>query len=186
MNKLENFLNLNFDNKDELWIHSSYKLRQTVGIVGMLLPLLLFVSLYLFNDVNSVLPSISHYYFTRSGTIFTATLIVLAIFLLIYKSYDKWDFWLSTLAGFFALFVALAPTSNLAEACCDLDLVHSITFFSNDVDKHNPRVIFHYISAGLFFVWPLCPFTFLPKQIPREHQVKRKGFVIGSIEFAHY
>ncbi|MDT0538862.1 DUF998 domain-containing protein [Croceitalea sp. P059] len=152
MNKIENFLNLDFSKKDQAWIHSSYKLRQTVGIAGMLMPILLMFSLYLYNEVDFVLPSISHYYFTRSGTIFTSVLIVLGTFLLIYKSYEKLDFWLSTLAGVFALFVALAPTSNLVEVCCAIDMKHAITHFSDDTKELNPRILFHYISAGLFFL----------------------------------
>lgn len=152
MNKIETLLNLDFSKKDQAWIHSSYRLRQTIGIAGMLLPILLIVSLYLYDKVDFVLPSISHYYFTRSGTIFTSVLIVLGTFLLIYKSYEKLDFWLSTLAGVFALFVALAPTSNLVEVCCAIDMKHAITHFSDDTKELNARTLFHYISAGLFFL----------------------------------
>lgn len=174
MNKIETFLNLDFSKKDQAWIHSSYKLRQTVGIAGMLLPILLMFSLYLYNDVDFVLPSISHYYFTRSGTIFTSTLIVLGTFLLIYKSYEKLDFWLSSLAGIFALFVAMAPTSNLVQVCCDIDMRHAITHFSDDTAELNPRTLFHYISAGLFFLCLAIMSFFLFTKTERGKKKTRK------------
>ncbi len=176
MKRIEKLLRIDFEDRNQPWIHSSFKLRQTIGVLGMLLPGLLWFSLVLFEGVAEVLPSISHYYFTRSGTIFTATLIVLATFLLIFKDDDKLEFWLSTLAGLFALFVAIFPTDNLVDRCCDLDVKHAITFLSGDISGINPRVLFHYVSAGLFFLClAFMSFIIFPRSEESGHDKNAKN-----------
>ena len=135
---------------DDIWLQSSYTLRKLIGVAGMLLPLLLWTSLWITDDVGGVLPSISHYFFTRSASIFVATLSLIAIFLLVYNGKQAADFYISSAAGLCAFMVILAPTDNLANSCCSEDLAHAITFIK--APHEGGRVLAHYGAAALFFM----------------------------------
>ncbi len=135
---------------DDIWLQSSYTLRKLIGVAGMLLPLLLWTSLWITDDVGGVLPSISHYFFTRSASIFVATLSLIAIFLMVYNGKQSADFYISSGAGLCAFLVILAPTDNLANSCCSEDLRHAITFIETQYE--GGRVVLHYAAAALFFM----------------------------------
>jgi phosphoglycerol transferase MdoB-like AlkP superfamily enzyme len=133
--------------KDKIWLSEQKSLRKLVGILGMLLPLLLYLFLYLVSGYGKPLESVSHYYFTRSSVIFAIILSLLAIFLLLYKGKEPIDLIISSLAGIFALCVLIFPTTNLAGQCCDEQTGYSITFLK---EAGNVRSTFHFISAGIF------------------------------------
>jgi hypothetical protein len=87
--------------------------------------------------------TISHYYYTVTGDLFVGVLCAVALFLFSYKGYkgDSDWFW-TTLAGFFALCIALFPTyNNSADSC-------AIIHLPND----SFRRVIHYGSAGAFFL----------------------------------
>lgn len=131
-----------------IWLTNSLTLRKLIGVLGMVMPLLLFVFLFLDNGLQYPLESISHYYFTRVCGIFVIILSLLAIFLIVYKGKDKVDFYISTVAGILALIVVLFPTSNLTQSCCDSTKIYAVTF----LPESNFRTYFHYTAAGLFFL----------------------------------
>ena len=133
--------------KDKIWLSEQKSLRKLVGVLGMLLPLLLYLFLYFASGHGRPLESVSHYYFTRSSVIFSVILSLLAIFLLLYKGKDPVDFVVSAAAGIFALCVLIFPTTNLAESCCDENAAYAITFLKVNGDV---RSTFHFISAGIF------------------------------------
>ena len=141
------FLGTSFEqDENDLLLTSSYTLRKAIGIMGMALPFLLFIFLYIFAGYTHPLDSISHYYFTRASGIFVAIISILAIFLIIYKGREPVDLIVSLIAGLAALLVVLFPTSNISDFCCDTAKPFSVTI----IEKNNFRVLFHYISAGIF------------------------------------
>ena len=142
----EEFFHTSFTDNDHLWMTSSYTLRKTVGILGMSMPLLLYISLYIDAGLPQPLESISHYYYTRASGVFVAVLSTLAIFLMIYKGKSVVDLLVSLVAGVAALMVVFFPTDNLAPACCDLTKRYAVTYLKDS----DSRTLFHYISAGVF------------------------------------
>jgi len=85
-------------------------LRQTVGWIGTLLPIVLLVG----NAISSATPrptSMSGYYYTDMRNIFVGSLCALGVFLGAYEGYDNVDRWLTNIAGLGAIGVALFPTT---------------------------------------------------------------------------
>ncbi len=140
-------MNLSYEKEDHtIWLQKQDSLRKLVGILGMLLPVLLWIWLEVASHFTGVLPSISHYFYTRASSIFIIVVSLMAIFLLVYKGEDAIDFILSSLAGIFALCVLLFPTDNLANQAGDPYFPYAVTSLS----ASNTRVVFHYISAAIF------------------------------------
>lgn len=148
---MNDFMNLDFSNDRNL-VSDMCTLRRVVGVLGMALPILLWVGLGLDSHFTAPfpLPSISHYYYTRIGSILVIVVSLMATFLIVYKGKEPIDFWLSTGAGVFALALLLFPTSNLNSLCCgeqcDLCKTYSVTVLPVSQMREN----FHYISAGIF------------------------------------
>lgn len=145
--RIEKMMRLDYkNNNEEVWLTSQGSLRVLVGLLGVLLPLLLLLVTYIDARYSSPLYSISHYYFTRASSIFVIILSLLAVFLLIYKGKEPIDFYVSSIAGIFALCVVLFPTSTISEKLPDADHIYSMTVFR----ANTARVIFHYVSAAIF------------------------------------
>ena len=102
-----------FDSDGEIALQQQRTLRKLVGFLGISLPVIIYLFLQITDDFNPVLPSISHYYFTRSSSFFLITVSVLAIFLLIYKGCSLTDYYISGIAGISALLMLIFPTDNL-------------------------------------------------------------------------
>jgi formate hydrogenlyase subunit 3/multisubunit Na+/H+ antiporter MnhD subunit len=187
----EEALNLSFDQKNEPWLTSGYTLRKLIGVLGMALPALLWLNGVLVHDWGTPLPSLSHYYYTRAGSLFTITLSLLAVFLIVYKGPERIDFYLSFLAGVSALCVVLFPTSNLAEGCCDASHPYSVTFIP-ERSSTDTRVAVHYVAAGIFLLslayMSLFLFTRSPvnvKERGRNKRLRNRIYVIcGAVMVA--
>ncbi|TBN04352.1 hypothetical protein EYD45_06960 [Hyunsoonleella flava] len=146
MDKLSKMFNLDFQEpNDNIWLQSAKTLSRIIGVLGMLLPLLLWLFLVIVNQYFKVLPSISHYYFTRSNVIFIIVVSLIAIFLLVYKKGKGGFFW-STIAAIGALLLLLFPTNAITQNCCDICDSVNIAHIENN----SFRNIFHYISAAIF------------------------------------
>jgi hypothetical protein len=146
--KITKIIYMDYSVNNSILITNSYTLRKLIGILGMAMPLLLTIFLFVDSGLNTPLESISHYYYTRVGSIFTIILSVLAIFLIVYKGKSLIDFIFSSVAGVFALFVVLFPTSNITDQCGDSSKNYVVTILR----KSDLRVNFHYISAGIFLL----------------------------------
>ena len=146
MGKMSKMLDIDFDTtKDDIWLQSAKTLSRIIGVLGMLLPILLWLFLWVVGNHPKVLPSISHYYFTRSNVIFIMVVSLIAIFLLVYKK-SKGGFLLSTLAAIGAFLLLLFPTNALVDKCCDVCNSVSIAHIDDSVFRNT----FHYISAAIF------------------------------------
>ncbi|MDJ0645451.1 MAG: hypothetical protein QNJ57_05635 [Flavobacteriaceae bacterium] len=169
--QLNKLLQLDFHDEG-IWLTSTYTLRKLIGILGMALPLLLFIFLYIDTGHSSTLESISHYYYTRANTIFIIILSLMAIFLMVYKGKEPVDFYLSFIAGLFALMVILFPTDNITEVCCDTAKPYSVTVLTDN----DFRTGFHYISAAIFLICLtyMSLFLFTKSDKVKEERTKQK------------
>jgi hypothetical protein len=88
-------------------------LRQTVGWIGTLLPIVLLAG----NAISSAAPrpgSISGYYYTDMRNVFVGALCALGVFLVAYQGYDDMDRAVTNVAGLAVIGVALCPTKPAA------------------------------------------------------------------------
>lgn len=134
--------------RDDLVI-SYYRVRQALGLLGLLLPVLLIVGGWM--SAGGVEPSISDYYHTLLRDIFVGVMTAIAIFLIAYPGHHREtgevfsDDRLTTFAGLAALGVALFPNENrlrieLLESPAQLILGHRLAAMG------------HYASATIFLL----------------------------------
>jgi hypothetical protein len=84
-------------------------LRQIVGWIGTLLPIVLLVGVAI-SSTESRPDSMSGYYYTDMRNIFVGALCALGVFLGAYDGYDEVDRWITNIAGLCAIGVAFCPT----------------------------------------------------------------------------
>jgi hypothetical protein len=147
---MNTLMKLDFSDDHNLVLSDMCALRRLVGVLGMLLPGLLLLGLLLVTGYGSPLSSISHYYYTRVGSVFVIVVSLLAIFLILYKGKQWVDFWLSTVAGLSALAVLLFPTGNLGDLVDDPGRIYSVTILPVSQLREDA----HYICAGIFLADP--------------------------------
>lgn len=146
MKPLHQLLKVDY-NAPGIWLQEQSSLQKLVGILGMALPALLYIFVYVDSGYHTPLESISHYYYTRVGSILVIVVSLLAIFLIIYKGKAPADFYLSTVAGLGALLLLLFPTYNIT-SCCDATKEYSVTH----LHASSFREGFHLFSAAVFLV----------------------------------
>src|SRR6266567_4034780 len=90
------------------------RLRFGIGAIGLLLPLVLPLGNWVFvqfgHDTEILPSSMSSSYYTSTRNIFVGGLCTLGVFLIGYRYNERDDRW-STMAGLFAIGVALCPTA---------------------------------------------------------------------------
>jgi hypothetical protein len=151
MSKISTFLkkpNQNFE-------LSYLGIRRAVGILGLALPIAVSLGTAIFSAFPHLKDSISDYYYTIMGNVFTGTLCGVALFLFSYNGFDRWDRISSNLAAVFALGVAFFPM-NVDRACKACTLGNII---SRDVQPWRDYV--HFTSASLLFFTLACMSLFL-------------------------
>ena len=150
-------------------IVSYLTMRKTIGWLGMLLPFLLLAGNFLLNqtglfnndwfvwkfenyayqDEGSFKSSVSHYYYTTMGEIFTGTLLAVALFMICYTGHPKRpkekglsDNTMTNLAGIFAIGVVAFPTAS------DVVMKDNLRSFIGSQETG----WIHYGFAALFFI----------------------------------
>jgi predicted cobalt transporter CbtA len=116
---------------------SYVRLRIMTGIVGILLPFVLIIGKWIFESWG-IQSSISAYYYTVMRNLFVGGLFAIGVFFIsnrIGRPDFKRDNFASALAGFFAICVALLPTTPAT----------NITMTNRWIGN------FHLLSAGCFF-----------------------------------
>ena len=141
--KTEEILDLDYSEDEKIWLTGQKSLRKLVGILGVLLPVILYLFLLIDTGYKTPLDSISHYYMTRACSIFVIIVSLLAIFLLVYKGKSIADFYLSAGAGLFALCLILFPTNDISG-----DTSVAVT----NLKDSSLRTGFHYASAAIFLL----------------------------------
>jgi len=159
-------------------LYSYYRIRKIIGLLGIFLPILI----YVFH--GELLSSISHYYYSRSAVFFIAILFAFGLFLVSYKGYeiDKdseilSDNFITNIGGIAALLVVLLPTactgSNSAEITNMCQLQNYPLF------GHDNAIIrsIHLLSAGvfLFIMGYMSIFRFTKGKLTDEK--KKKNFI---------
>lgn len=174
-------LNISSDYKQtgDILLRNQDTLRKLVGILGILLPLFLWGGVWLDTLRRStppfthVLPSMSHYYYTRVTAALIIAVSLIAIFLMVYKGEKPKDAYVSTLAGTFAMVLLLFPTYDLfGSENGRFDQVALIT-------KTHPnefRSTLHYIAAGIFLtsLAYMSYFLFTKSNLPIAKRTARK------------
>lgn len=160
---------MNTINKNEDLLISYLTIRKAIGWLGMLLPFILLIANYCINTadvlnnkffvVTNCNPiytpqhffksSISHYYYTSVGELFTGVLCAVALFMFCYKGHplregEKGvsDNTLTNLAGLFALGVVIFPTGGTV---CIKDNMREYLATMN-------TGYIHFTMATLFFI----------------------------------
>ena len=116
-------------------------LRKSIGWLGILLPAAMITGNYYFG-CDSILNSNSEYYYTVTGNLLTGILCAVALFLIAYRGFDSTDHISTSLAGVFALGIAMFPTNDSDPYHCSI-----IKLAPNCL-----RSEVHYIFAALFFI----------------------------------
>jgi len=133
-------------NKDERQVLSVDQLRLAIGVIGCLFPIILVISSTFTDDCNSILPSLSHYYYSGSRNLFVGLLFAIGMVMFSYIGYEKEDNIAGKSASFLAILIALFPTK--------LEEYHKTCYSCiSSIEEYNS--IFssiHYISAALFFL----------------------------------
>jgi len=104
-------------------------LRTTLGILGLLLPVVLVLGSFFLGGYKEIQESISSYYYTNMGDVFVGILFTYGLFLFAYKGYGKIDNLAGNLACVFALGVALLPCLNDNPLIRHLHLVFASLLF---------------------------------------------------------
>lgn len=144
------------NNTEKELLISFLTLRKAIGWLGVLLPIVLFFGNHILNfftdyekGCDPFKSSISHYFYTRMGEVFTGTLCAVSLFLFTYKGHPKKenekgfsDRALCTFAAFCALCVVMFPTSSEVAPPCNLRTYFSTPLIGN----------IHLLMASLFFV----------------------------------
>jgi len=138
---------------DTSLVLSYLAVRASLGILGLALPVALFMYSQIITD-GQLQPSISDYYHTHMGDYLVGSLWAIGVFLIAYKGYartiieqksGRWidklsDRWVSTVAGFSAISVAMFPVNPAQNGAL---AATGFTFHTNAV---------HYFAAFVFFI----------------------------------
>jgi len=166
-------LNIKFSkNTSFVWIKNTYKLRVIIGVLGMLLPILLWFFLYLDSGYTRPLPSISHYYYTRIVGIFMIIIGVMGIFLIIYKGGAEKDFYVSLAAGLSAMLLLLFPTNSIISHFPDSNYAYYNTVLEPSSFREGAHFLFAAVFLGCLAYMSIFIFTMSDKK--KKDQTERK------------
>jgi len=175
------------ENKKDI-LNSYYRIRKLIGLLGLMLPVLVVLT------YGKFLPSISHYYYTRSAVFFIAILSAFGLLLISYKGYERdkanerlSDNVITHIAGIAALLVVLFPTSCTGsnnEAISAMCLSKVYPLFGHRKATIN---FVHLTSAGIFLFtmgW-MSIFRFTKGELTKEKKRKNKlyritGYIVWS------
>jgi len=124
-------------------------LRQSIGWMGVLLPAALILGNSVLRHCDSLQNSISHYFYTVTGSWLVGMLCAVAMFLISYKGYDKRDNITSSIAGFSAVLIAFFPTNMAKNVPVEIERNECLLF---SLKENAIRNVVHYVSAGIFFL----------------------------------
>jgi hypothetical protein len=158
------------ERKDDL---STPRHRQLIGVIGLLLPVLL----WLISGLRptgahpwAVLDSISAYYYTGAVSIFTGMLVVLGLFLYTYLGYDNpyylRDRWAGCIAGTASILIAIFPTAATGQT------VAPVWWTPKTGAIHLTSAAILFLSF-FFFAWFQFPISSRAKEdLPRSKKVR--------------
>ena len=102
---------------DNSLVFSYLTLRNLIGICGILLPVVLFLTTKKAEGDRLIEPSISDYYYTSNGDILVVLLSVLGVFLFTYKGYQWQEKVLTTIAAICGMGIGFSPVPYYQQDC---------------------------------------------------------------------
>lgn len=130
---------------EEVKLLSYLRIRQVIGWLGIMLSFSMWFGNLIISKTTTLQPSISDYYYTCMGDVFVGILFAIAMFLFSYKGFDENDNKITSLAGTFAIIVALFPTGST-----------NVKYISNTHTilniPYSALGYIHLTAAGLFFI----------------------------------
>ncbi|EHR70772.1 hypothetical protein BurJ1DRAFT_1921 [Burkholderiales bacterium JOSHI_001] len=94
--------------QEEKFYMSYMSLRQTIGWIGLTMPIAVRVGGWFFERITT-LDTISDYYYTGMREVFVLALVLVGALLTCYRTPDKLDGWIGIIAGIAAFGIALFP-----------------------------------------------------------------------------
>ena len=162
---------------------SSHAHRQLIGVVGLVLPVLLWLIAGLRPTVErpwEPLGSVSAYYYTGAVSVFVGMLIALALFLFSYRGYNN-KYYLrdrvaASIAGCAAVMVALFPTSHTPALPWWTPLTGKIHIYS-------AAVLFSCFIFFSLFQFPLSRAQ-KTKPLPRDKELRNVIYISCGVAMA--
>jgi hypothetical protein len=141
-------------NLSEKAVVTFLNLWKWLGMVGFLLPLVLLFGTCV--NRESILPSISDYFYTSLNIVFTASLILITLFLFANNVNNPTEKIVSRIAAICATCTVIFPTPALNKYQLNDSKLYSMAELDSFVMYTIPSPKFvgvlHFISAGLFFI----------------------------------
>ena len=163
MNQLTKFL----EQKTPNFELSYLQIRMAVGVLGIILPVVIYFGTLIFSECSILEASISDYYYTIMGSVLVGILCGVSLFLYSYKGFNNWDRIASNIACICALGVAFFPTNITPD-------VANCKILSRPDDAIRNSI--HYVSAALFFITLAYMSLFLfTRTQNKSHMTKQKG-----------
>lgn len=133
---------------DNEFIVSYLTLRKAVGYLGLLMPILVRVGAYYFEQIPSN-TSISAYYYTSMRDVFVGTLAAIGVFLFCYRGPDTQDNVLTNIAGACAVAIGLLPTEPEYHPLIQAKFAN---LFTGECYQNHGPLGFHIYVVGAFFL----------------------------------
>ncbi|HEX7331205.1 MAG TPA: hypothetical protein VF290_06880 [Pyrinomonadaceae bacterium] len=129
-------------------IVSYLTLRKAVGYLGLLMPILVRVGAYYFEQIPSN-TSISAYYYTSMRDLFVGTLAAIGVFLFCYRGTDTQDNVLTNIAGACAVAIGLLPTEPEYHPLIQAKFPNILT---DECYRNHGPLGYHIYVVGAFFL----------------------------------
>jgi len=135
------------ENHKQDMVMSYTRVRNALGILGMMLPLFLLLGGVF--DRQKIEPTMSDFYHTTYRDVFVGTLCAIGVFLISYRGYRREpgevidDDWLATVAGIAAFGVALFPNEHPNGL---------VATWTQDAVGIDVTITLHYLFALVFFI----------------------------------
>jgi hypothetical protein len=134
---------------DSSLVLSFIRLRQLIGILGIGMPVVMILYAIFFGPCGTIENSISAYYHTHMRNVFVGILCATGVFMITYIGFERRDTIASTMAGFFAIGIAMFPTND--PSLCELNgLINKTVGAVHDGMALGLFLTFSYISIKLF------------------------------------
>jgi hypothetical protein len=141
------------------------RIRKAIGYCGFMIPILCLAISLTGSCSQTVLPSISHYYYSIIGDVFVGVLFALGLFLVLYKSVFKIEKFrrqeniLTNISGLFAIVVALIPTDPEGGDCFHIKL-----FNGEYTEVFGMLGLFHLPAAALMLlIFGIISYRYFPR-----------------------
>lgn len=160
-------MSLTTESPQDSLVHSYLFLRRAIGLIGLALPAVLIIGKVLV-DGDSLLGSISGYYYTDMRDVYVGSMCAIGVFLLSYRGYGPVDDIAGDIAAVAAIGLALFPTTP------------------SDAPTRTDQIIgiLHLVFAAAFFLtlafFCLFLFTKTDREQPSRRKVQRNQVYVVS------